>query len=216
MTYVIRYCESIGASLQKEKRGSIFIAPLLLSVLRDLTRRQAQSPHKSFSGKTSWFRTKSSRGDNFWKALETNLTKFVAGDELPEDALTTTTGKKSSEIQDPRFGRIASETSINRMASLPNLRGETVTPVYGFVPHPVELSPTYGAQTRYKNVTTESRYKPATRYEQTVETGTVKSEYAPASGMGTPESVNDGRSPYIPPPSPASYEPPEHETKHAE
>src|SRR5204862_6465166 len=110
---------SIGATLQKEKRGSIFITTPMLTVLRELTERIAEGSQTSFSEKSSWFGKKSSRGENFWKALETNLTKFVAGDE---DPTSTTNGKKSLDVQDPRFCRIESDTNLNRMTSMTNLR----------------------------------------------------------------------------------------------
>lgn len=216
-----KYCESIGATLQKEKRGSIFITPLTISVLRDLTERIAEGPHESFTEKSSWFGKKSTKGgDNFWKALETNLTKFVAGDEPLEESPAATSTKKQSEAQDPRFGRIASETSINRMASLPNLRAQATTPVYGSFPLDVGRTP--GSHSRYSTVTSESRYTPASRYEHhpTQETYGSEMQNSEYGGLATPEPINRGYSPYATAPPSASfapaeshhYEPPESES----
>ena len=161
----IRYCESIGATLQKEKKGSIFITPTLIAVLRELTERISESSQPDFSEKSSWLGgKKSTRGEYFWKALETNLTKFVAGDETSEDSASIANGKKPVDVQDPRFGRIASDTSLNRMASLPNLRAHVTTPVYGQLAAETMRVP--GAHSRYSIATSESRYTPGARYEQ--------------------------------------------------
>ena len=204
-----KYCESIGATLQKEKRGSIFINQLTIAVLKDLTERIAEGPHESFTEKSSWFGKKSLKGgDNFWKALETNLTKFVAGgDEPVEESPAGAPAKKSLEVQDPRFGRIASETAINRMASLPNLRAQATTPIYSSFP--AEVGRTPGSHSRYSTATSESRYNPTARYEyQPVQEGSHDYENAPNAlaapiNLGTPESINMGYSPYVPPPASA-------------
>src|SRR5271170_4439815 len=135
----------------------------MIHMLRELTERLAESSQPASTEKSSWFGKKSSRGDTFWKALETNLTKFVAGDEVNEEATPISNGKKSLEVQDHRFGRIASDTSLNRMTSMPNLRAEATTPVYS------QFSPDMrapGAHSRYSTNASESRYTPGARYEQ--------------------------------------------------
>jgi Sec23-binding domain of Sec16 len=181
----------------------------MIAVLRDLTDRIAEGPQGSFSEKTSWFGKKSTKGDNFWRALETNLTKFVAGEEIPEEPTAGISARNSTETQDPRFLRIASESTINKMTSMPNLRSETTPRVYAS--YPPEVNP-YGTQSRYGNVPTESRYRPATsRYDhvahQSYEVEQINPEYRAQSAFGTPEPVNGGYSSYVPPPSPATYEP---------
>jgi hypothetical protein len=168
----------------------------MIAALRDLTERIAEGSQESFATKSSWFGKKTNKGDNFWKSLETNLTKFVAGDEAPEDSVPN--GKKSLDVQDPRFGRIASDTSLNRMASLPNLRGQATTPVYtGFGPE-VRGG---GSHSRYSTVTSESRYTPSARYEQGSVRGSIeydRARSAGGSGVASPEPTNGPYSPYIP------------------
>ena len=196
----IRYCESIGATLQKEKKGSIFITPTLIDVLRELTERISESSQLGFSEKSSWFGGKTStRGENFWKALETNLTKFVAGDETSEDSTSIANVTKPVDV---RFGRIASDTSLNRMASLPNLRAHVTTPVYGQFLSETMRAP--GAHSRYNIATSESRYTPGVRHEQVPvspiqENDMGTSENTPGSRIATPEVPNRGHSPYVPP-----------------
>ena len=209
-----RYCESIGATLQKEKRGSVFITPTMIHMLRELTERLAESSQPGSTEKSSWFGKKSSRGDTFWKALETNLTKFVAGDEVSEEATPTGNGKKSLEVQDHRFGRIASDTNLNRMTSMPNLRAQATTPIYGAFPQDAIRPP--GTHSRYNTATSESRYTPGARYEQTSAPGVPvqeldagRSGYRPSSGYASPDPTNGGYSPYIPqqPAQPAPFTP---------
>jgi hypothetical protein len=209
-----RYCESIGATLQKEKRGSVFLTPSMIHMLRELTERLAESSQPGSTEKSSWFGKKSSRGDTFWKALETNLTKFVAGDEVNEEATPISNGKKSLEVQDHRFGRIASDTSLNRMTSMPNLRAQATTPIYPAFPQDAMRPP--GTHSRYNTATSESRYTPGARYEQASAPGVpvqeldaVRSGYRPSSGYASPDPTNGGYSPYIPPqpPQPAPFTP---------
>jgi hypothetical protein len=210
-----RYCESVNASLQKEKKGSIFNSPILVSVLRELMERISEAGQGGVSEKSTWFGKKSTRGDKFWKSLETNLTKFVAGEEGTEESAASVAGKKSLDAQDPRFGRIASDTSLNRMASLPNLRAQATTPIYGNFPQ--DLVRGYGAHSRYSTVTSESRYAPASRYDpvpvqELQEDELAKGEYLPGSGYASPEPINTGYSTYSLPAPQAqpveTYEPP--------
>ena len=209
-----RYCESIGAALHKEKRGSVFISPTMIHMLRDLTERLAESSQPGSSEKSSWFGKKSSRGDTFWKALETNLTKFVAGDEASEELTPMINGKKSLDIQDHRFGRIASDTNLNRMTSMPNLRAQANTPIYGTFPRDAMQPPR--THSRDNVPTSESRYTPGARYEQTSTAGVPahdldagRSTYRPGSGYASPEPTNVGSSPYMPqqPGAPAAFPP---------
>ena len=183
-------------------------------MLRDLTERLAESSQPGSTEKSSWFGKKSSRGDTFWKALETNLTKFVAGDEASEDSVPIGNGKKSLDVQDHRFGRIASDTNLNRMTSMPNLRAQVTTPVYGAFPP--DAMPPPGTHSRYGAATQESRYAPGTRYEQTSTAGVPVQEpdagrpaHRPSSGYASPDPTNGGYSPYIPhqPAPPASFPP---------
>jgi len=210
-----RYCESVNASLQKEKKGSIFHSPILISLLRELMERISEAGQGGVSEKSTWFGKKSTRGDKFWKSLETNLTKFVAGEEGTEDSAASVAGKKSLDAQDPRFGRIASDTSLNKMASLPNLRAQATTPIYGNFPQ--DSARGYGSHSRYSTATSESRYAPASRYDpvsvqELQEDDLAKAEYVPGSGYATPEPTNTGYSPYAPPALQAqpaeTYEPP--------
>ena len=200
---IFRYCESIGATLQKEKKGSIFITSSLIRVLRELTERIAESSQPGFSEKSSWFGgKKSTRGEYFWKTLEANLTKFVAGDEASEDSSSTTNVKNPLDVHDPRFGRIASDTSLNRMASLPNLRARATTPVHEQFTQDTLRAP--GPHSRYTAATSESRYTPVARYEQAPlppmqEYDTGRSGDTSGSGFETPEFPNRGYSPYVPP-----------------
>jgi hypothetical protein len=143
----------------------------------------------------------------------------VAGDETAEDPGAVNMARKQSQVEDPRFGRIASDTNLNRMASLPNLRYQATTPVYGSFPQDFR-SP--GPHSRYSTNTSESRYTPGARHEQ----GPVQAvqDYdggvtmnRPGSGFATPEPVNtgyvppvqSGYSPYVPtPPASAPMAPP--------
>jgi hypothetical protein len=211
-----RYCESISASLQKERKGSVFNSPILLNVLRELTERISEGGLGGVNEKSTWFGKKTTRGDKFWKSLETNLTKFVAGEEGSEEAAASAAGKKSLDAQDPRFGRIASDTSLNRMASLPNLRAQATTPVYGVFPQDSSARG-FGAHSRYNTATSESRYAPSSRYDpasvqEVQEDNLAGAEYVPSSGFASPEPINTGYSPYAPaaPPSRSAetYEPP--------
>ena len=159
----------------------------------------SESSHPDFSEKSSWFSgKKSTRGEYFWKALETNLTKFVAGDEASEDSTSISNVKKPIDVQDPRFGRIASDTSLNRMASLPNLRAQASTPIYGQFPPETMHAP--GAHSKYSITTSESRYTPGARYEQAPvspiqEYDIGRSTNTPSSTIDTPNRVY---SPYVP------------------
>lgn len=200
----------------------------MIHMLRDLTERIAESSQPGSTEKSSWFGKKSTRGDTFWKALETNLTKFVAGDEVSEEATSMGDGKKSLDVQDHRFGRIASDTNLNRMTSMPNLRAQATTPIYGAFP-PDAVRPS-GTHSRYNTATSESRYTPGARYEQTSAPGVPvqeldggRSGYRPSSGYASPDPTNGGYSPYVPqqpalpapfPPTPEIVQsPPEEETK---
>jgi hypothetical protein len=168
----------------------------MITVLRELTERIAEGSQTSFSEKSSWFRKKSTRGENFWKALETNLTKFVAGDE---DPTSTTNGKKSLDVQDSRFGRIASDTNLNRMTSMPNLRAQAVTPVYSQFPYETMRAP--GAHARH-DIAISDRYAPGQRFEPPSLQSMQDQDYereTPAFGFGTPEPTNGGYSAYNPP-----------------
>lgn len=208
-----KYCESVGASLQKERKGSIFTSPIMVNVLRELTERISEGGQGGLNEKSTWFGKRTTRGDKFWKSLETNLTKFVAGEEGSDDSAASVAGKKSLDAQDPRFGRIASDTNLNRMASLPNLRAQATTPVYGTFPQ--DSARGYGAHSRY-STNTSDRYAPSSRYDpasvqEVQEDNLARAEYVPSSGFASPEPMNSGYSPYAPPaPSslPAeSYEP---------
>lgn len=176
--------------------------------------RISEAGQGGVSEKSTWFGKKSTRGDKFWKSLETNLTKFVAGEEGTEESAASVAGKKSLDAQDPRFGRIASDTSLNKMASLPNLRAQATTPIYGNFPQ--DSARGYGAHSRYSTATSESRYAPTSRYDpvsvQELQDDLAKAEYVPGSGYATPEPTNTGYSPYVPPAplaKPAeTYEPP--------
>jgi Sec23-binding domain of Sec16 len=172
----------------------------MIATLRELTERIAEASKGSFSGSSSWFgKSRGAKGDNFWKSLETNLTKFVAGDEAAED-LTATNGKRSLDVQDPRFGRIASDTSLNRMASLPNLRGQSS----GF---PQELRGG-GAHSRYSTNNSESRYNLGTRFEQSSRQDSQacdRPRSVAGSGVASPEPSNGGYSPYVPQAPPEHY-----------
>jgi Sec23-binding domain of Sec16 len=192
--------------LQKEKKGSIFITPPIIAILRDLTECIAEVSQSSFSEKSSWFGKQPTRGENFWKALETNLTKFVAGgDEASEDWAVMGNPKRSIDVQDPRFGRIASDTSLNRMSSLPDLRAQATTPVYGGLQQ--DARRISEAHSRYTTAASELRYTPTSRYDQTpvhapsaplsqdYDGGT---RYTPGSRIATPELSNGGFSPRIP------------------
>jgi hypothetical protein len=171
-------------------------------MLRELTERMSESSHPDFSEKSSWFSgKKSTRGEYFWKALETNLTKFVAGDEASEDSTSISNVKKPVDVQDPRFGRIASDTSLNRMASLPNLRAQASTPIYG--QFPPETMHALGMHSKYSTTTSESRYTPGVRYEQPPvspiqEHDMGQSTNTPSSTIATPDIPNRGYSPYVP------------------
>ena len=172
--------------------------------------------------KSSWFGKKSTLGDTFWKSVESNLTKFVAGDEATEDPGAVSMARKQSQVEDPRFGRIASDTNLNRMASLPNLRYQATTPIYGSFPQDFRSPGASTAHSRYSTNNSESRYTPGARHEQ-VPVQAVQ-DYdggvtinRPDSGFGTPEPVNTGYvqpvqfgySPYVPtPPAPAPMAPP--------
>jgi COPII coat assembly protein SEC16 len=217
-----KYCESIGATLQKEKKGSVFVTPYTISVLKDLTERIAEGPQRSFTEKSSWFGKMSTKGgDNFWKALETNLANFVAGDEALEETTQGVPAKKSLEVQDSRFGRIASETALNRMTSMPNLRAQATTPIYGSFPQEVGRTP--GSHSRYSTNTSETRYAPGARYDyQAVQEEIPDYEdgaatLAPPPAVSIQEPINRGYSPYAAlaapaPPRPAEahhYAPPE-------
>jgi hypothetical protein len=188
---------------------------MLVNVLRELTERIAEGGQGGLNEKSTWFGKKSTRGDKFWKSLETNITKFVAGEEDSEDSAASIAGKKSLDAQDPRFGRIASDTSLNKMASLPNLRAQATTPVYGTFPQ--DSTRGYGAHSRYSTVTSESRYAPSSRYDpasvqEVQEDNLASAEYVPSSGFASPEPVYTEHSAYAPPdprPMPAdTYEPP--------
>ena len=106
--------------------------------------------------------------------------------------------------------RIASDTSLNRMASLPNLRAQATTPVYGQFPQ--DATRVLGTHLKYTTATPESRYTPGARYEQVPiqhihEYDVERSENAPGSGFATPDM---GYSPFVPAPVPApgrSYSP---------
>lgn len=171
----------------------------MIGVLRELTERIAESSQDSFPEKSSWFGKKSTRGDTFWKALETNFTKFVAGDEATEDAIPTGNGKKQTDASDPRFGMIASETSLSRMTSLPNLRAQATTPVQSAMLQDNFRAPeTYS---RYNATTSESRYTPAARHDQVVpaqEHDHGRPGTRPSSRYATPERINGGFSSYGP------------------
>jgi Sec23-binding domain of Sec16 len=177
----------------------------MIATLRDLTERIAEASKGSFSGSSSWFgKSRGAKGDNFWKSLETNLTKFVAGDEAAED-LTAANGKRSLDVQDPRFGRIASDTSLNRMASLPNLRGQSTTPVYSGFPQELRGG---GAHSRYSTNNSESRYTPGTRFEQSSRQDSQEYDHprsVAGSGVTSPEPSNAGYSPYVPQALPEHY-----------
>ena len=169
--------------------------------------------------KSSWFGKKSTLGDTFWKSVESNLTKFVAGDEATEDPGSVSMARKQSQAEDPRFGRIASDTNLNRMASLPNLRYQATTPVYGSFPQDFR-SP--GSHSRYPTNSSESRYTPGARHEQAPVQAVQEYDggtpiHRPDSGFETPEPVNagyvqpvqSGYSPYVPMQSaPAPMAPP--------
>lgn len=204
----IRYCESIGATLQKEKKGSIFITPTMITIFRELTERIAEGSQTSFSEKSSWFGKKSTRGENFWKALETNLTKFVAGDEATEDPMSIGNGTKPVDVQDPRFDRIVSDTNLNRMASMPNLRAQANTPIYSQFPH--ETMRVSGTHARYSPATSD-RYAPGRRYDQAPVHAIQEYDYGrnpPGSGFATPEPTNGGYAPSFPQaPAPAPATP---------
>jgi hypothetical protein len=112
-------------------------------------------------------------------------------------------GKKSLDVQDHRFGRIASDTNLNRMTSMPNLRAQATTPIYGAFPPDALRQP--GAHSRYTTTTSESRYTPGARYEQTSAPGVPVQEfdmgglgYRPGSGYASPDPANGGYSPYVP------------------
>lgn len=194
-----RYCESIGATLQKEKRSSVFITATMIAVLKDLTERISECSQPGSTEKSSWLGKKSALGENFWKALEINLTKFVAGDETTEDSSQRGTPKRQVEAQDPRFNRIASDTSLNRMTSLPNLRAQTTTPVYaGMQSDTIRHS---GAS-RYGTVVSE-RYAPSPRYEQVQEVNESELGISPVAEEPS-EPIHGRYSPYLPqaPPAP--------------
>src|ERR1700721_337890 len=99
------------------------------------------------------------------------------------------------------------------MASLPNLRGQGTTPVYGSFPQDANRGG--GAHSRYSTVTSESRYTPSARDEPALvqnvqESDLARSENAPGSGFASPEPSNCGYSPYLPPVAPVdSSGPPE-------
>jgi hypothetical protein len=174
-----------------------------------LTERISQGSKSSFSEKSSWFGKKTARGDNFWKALETNLTKFVAGGEEVGESPSGLEPATQPEVQDPRFGRIASETSINRMLSMPNLRNQATTPVYGMFPQEVPRPP--GTHSRYITGGSESRYNPAARYEQV-------SDF-PGRGISTPDldlGESSSYQPYSPPSEYQPYVPPPEPVKPSE
>jgi hypothetical protein len=169
----------------------------MIAALRDLTERIAEASKGSFSGSSSWFgKNRSAKGDNFWKSLETNLTKFVAGDEAAED-LTAANGKRSLDVQDPRFGRITSDMALNRMASLPNLRGQATTPDYSAFPQEFRGG---GAHSRYSTNNSESRYTPGARFEQPSRQDSRdydRPQSVAGSGVASPEPINGGYSPYV-------------------
>ena len=175
-------------------------------MLTELTERISESSQPGFSEKSSWFSgKKSTRGEYFWKALETNLTKFVAGDETSEESTSIGNIKKPFDVQDPRFGRIASDSSLNRMASMPNLRGDISTPVYGQFPPETMRAP--GEHSRYSTAISESRYTPGARYEQAPIAPMQEYERTgntPGSRLATPDIPNRGYSPYVPSTHPQS------------
>jgi hypothetical protein len=209
-----RYCESIGATLQKEKKGSVFITPTMITILRDLSERIAEYSQSSFTEGKSWFGKKTSRGENFWKALETKLSKFVTGDEIGEDMESVGATKKPVEIQDTRFGRIASDTNLNRMASLPNLRAPA-TPIYAGASSDTMHAST--ARSKYAPPATESRYTPAFRAPvQSVEfeLGTpVRETPSDVAAFETKEGIY---SPFVPLAQPALVATPEPYEPHQE
>jgi Sec23-binding domain of Sec16 len=195
MTFLTcRYCESIAATLQKEKRGSIFITPTLIAALRELTERLADNPQTSFTDKSSWFGSKATRGDNFWKAFESKVTQFVAGDDATEEIETNGHRPKPIEVQDQRFGRIASDTNLNKMVSMPNLRGQATTPIYGqFPPDNRRAS---GAHSRYSTAASD-RYGPGGPVAATQDYDAVRPGSMPTSGIPTPDIPAAGYSPYM-------------------
>jgi hypothetical protein len=125
------------------------------------------------------------------------LTKFVAGVEETADSSAGLEPATQSEAQDPRFGRIASETSINRMLSMPNLRVQATTPIYGSFPQDVPRPP--GAHSRYNTGNSESRYNPAARYEQ--------DPGFPGQGGSIPDMNIGENVPYEPYSPPSEYQP---------
>ena len=191
---ITRYCESIGATLQKEKRGSIFITPTLIAVLRELTERIAESSQTSFTEKSSWFGKKTSRGEYIWKALESNLTKFVAGEEVNEETETDTNRNKSIDVQDQRFGRISSDANLNKMVSMPNLRAQMSTPVYG--QFPPENRRTSAAHSRYSTHAPD-RYGPGGLATAPQDYDTVRPGSMPTSGIATPDVPAGEYSPHM-------------------
>ena len=188
---ICRYCESIGATLQKEKRGSIFITPTLIAVLRELTERIAESSQTSFTEKSSWFGKKTSRGEYIWKALESNLTKFVAGEEVTEETETDANRNKSIDVLDQRFGRISSDANLNKMVSMPNLRAQMSTPVYGqFPPENRRTSARYTTHAA-------DRYGPGGPVTAPQDYDAVRPGSMPTSGIATPDLPAGEYSPHM-------------------
>jgi hypothetical protein len=176
------------------KRGSIFITPTLIAALRELTERLADSPQTSFTDKSSWFGSKTTRGDNFWKAFESKVTKFVAGDDATEEIEANGHHPKPIEVQDQRFGRIASDTNLNKMVSMPNLRAQATTPIYG--QFPPDNRRTSGAHSRYSTAASD-RYGPGGPVATTQDYDVVRPGSMPTSGMATPDIPGAGYSPYM-------------------
>jgi hypothetical protein len=180
----------------------VFVNAILINMLKDLTERISEVSQSGVVSQSSWFGKKGTTGEKFWKSLETNLTKFVAGEEAVDEPQRQGSGKSSLDIQDPRFTRIASETSLNRMASLPNLRAQSNTPTFDRFPPELSRS---AAHSRYSTITSESRYNPSARMDQS--TLYDAQEYDGIS-MGTGEDASlksprpsiGGYSPHLPPP----------------
>ena len=168
-----------------------------MSVLRELAESIAGLSHTGLGEKSSWFGKQPSRGENIWKTLETNITKFVAGDDAGEELT------KSPEVPDPRFGMITPETNLNRMTSLPNLRGQATTPSYAAMPQDTRVFS--DANLRYRTVAYESRHMSTAKYDPSsvyAPSHPVHQEYTPEDfgarrytpslHMPTPEPSNGG------------------------
>lgn len=122
------------------------------------------------------------------------MTKFVAGDEANEETEATGNRTKPIDVRDQRFGRIASDTNLNKMPSMPNLRAQATTPIYG--QGPPDNRRASAAHSRYSTAASE-RYGPGGPVAATQDYDAVRPGSMPTSEIGTPDIPAAGYSPYM-------------------